>query len=148
MGRFGQKCGAGWYDYKAGERTAYPSPAVHALIEKHRLASGLQPRKIAENEIVERLVYALVNEAARILEEGLALRASDIDLVCIAGLGFPPWRGGALCYADTVGLYRVVQSIRRFAARPHADPECRQPAALLVRLAAEGGILGREGCRS
>jgi 3-hydroxyacyl-CoA dehydrogenase len=111
---------------------------VNEVIERHREVLGIKTRKLPDDEIVERLVYALVNEAALILEEGIAMRASDIDVVYLTGYGFPPWRGGPMCYADTVGLYNVVKSMKRFAANPHADPRFWQPAPLLARLAAEG----------
>ncbi|MFN3296905.1 3-hydroxyacyl-CoA dehydrogenase NAD-binding domain-containing protein, partial [Caldimonas sp.] len=138
MGRFGQKTGAGWYDYKPGKREAIPSPVVLEMIEKHRAELGITPRKISDEEIVERLVFALVNEGARILEEGIALRASDIDMVYLTGYGFPLFRGGPMRYADSVGLFNVVQSMKRFAKNPHDDAQFWQPAPLLARLAAEG----------
>jgi len=138
MGRYGQKTGAGWYDYRPGKRDAIASPVVSAMIEKHRAALGITPRKISDDEIVQRLVYALVNEGARIVEEGIALRASDIDMVYLTGYGFPLYRGGPMCYADTVGLYNVVQAMKRFARNPHDDAGFWQPAPLLAKLAAEG----------
>ena len=138
MGRFGQKTGAGWYDYQPGKRDAIPSRTVLEMIDMHRSALGITPRKIADEEIVHRLVYALVNEGARILEEGIALRASDIDMVYLTGYGFPLWRGGPMCYADTVGLYNVVQAMKRFARNPHDDAKFWQPAPLLQRLADQG----------
>ncbi len=138
MGRFGQKTGAGWYDYQAGKRDAIPSAVVVDMIEKHRQACGITPRKIADEEIVQRLVYALVNEAAHILEEGIAGKASDIDMVYLTGYGFPIWRGGPMLYADTVGLFNVVQSMKRFAQNPHDDAAFWQPAPLLARLVADG----------
>jgi len=138
IGRFGQKTGKGWYQYLPGKRDAIADPFVHELIVKHREELGCTPRKIGSDEIVHRLVFALVNEAARILEEGIALRASDIDMVYVTGYGFPPFRGGPMCYADGVGLYNVVQTMRRFAANPHAAPEFWTPAPLLARLASEG----------
>ena len=138
MGRFGQKTGAGWYDYQAGKRDAIPSTLVEEMIAKHRADLGITPRKISDEEIVHRLVFALVNEAAKILEEGIALRASDIDMVYLTGYGFPLFRGGPMCYADTVGLYNVVQAMKRFAKNPHDDASFWQPAPLLARLAAEG----------
>jgi len=138
MGRFGQKTGAGWYDYQAGKRDAIPSKVVTDMIEQHRKELGVTPRKIGDDEIVQRLVYALVNEGAKIVEEGIALRASDIDMVYLTGYGFPLWRGGPMCYADTVGLYNVVQAMKRFAANPLDDAQFWQPAPLLARLAAEG----------
>jgi 3-hydroxyacyl-CoA dehydrogenase len=136
-GRFGQKTGAGWYDYLPGERTARPSPAVAALVEAHRRDIGLAPRAIDENEIADRMIYALVNSAAQILDEGIAERSSDIDIVYLTGYGFPRWRGGPLFHADQVGLAKVVARMREFAANPHADPAFWQPAPLLARLAAD-----------
>ena len=138
MGRYGQKTGAGWYDYHPGKRDAIPSPVVEEMVEKHRAELGIQPRKISEDEIVHRLVYSLVNEAAHLLEEGIASKASDIDMVYLTGYGFPLWRGGPMCYADTQGLFNVVQSMKRFAQNPRDDANFWQPAPLLARLAAEG----------
>ncbi len=138
MGRYGQKTGAGWYDYAPGKRDAIPSEVVVAMIEEHRKTLGITPRKVGDEEIVQRLVYSLVNEAARILEEGIASKASDIDMVYLTGYGFPLWRGGPMCYADQQGLFNVVQSMKRFAANPHDDAEFWQPAPLLARLVAEG----------
>ena len=136
-GRFGQKTGAGWYRYEAGNRTPLPDSVTEQLIADYRAAHGITPRKISDEEIVERCIFALVNEGARILEEGIAARASDIDLVYLNGYGFPLHRGGPMLYADTVGLPQVVRSLRRFAAEPGADGSW-QPAPLLVRLAEEG----------
>ncbi len=138
MGRYGQKTQAGWYDYVAGKRDAIPSPVVVEMIEKHRASLGIKPRKISDDEIVQRLVYALVNEGAKILEEGIASKASDIDMIYLTGYGFPLHRGGPMCYADTVGLFNVVQAMKRFAANPLDDASFWQPAPLLARLAAEG----------
>jgi 3-hydroxyacyl-CoA dehydrogenase len=138
MGRFGQKTDAGWYDYKPGKRDAIPSKVVTDLIEKHRADLGITPRPIGDDEIVGRLIYALVNEGARILEEGIALRASDIDMVYLTGYGFPLFRGGPMNYADTVGLYNVVQSMKRFAQNPRDDTAFWQPAPLLAKLAGDG----------
>jgi 3-hydroxyacyl-CoA dehydrogenase len=142
MGRFGQKTGAGWYDYQPGRRDAIPSPVVEEMIVNHRAELGIDPRKVSEEEIVHRLVYALVNEGARILEEGIALRASDIDMVYLTGYGFPLWRGGPMCYADTVGLWNVVHAMKRFARNPDDDDAFWQPAPLLAKLAAEGRSFG------
>jgi 3-hydroxyacyl-CoA dehydrogenase len=136
VGRYGQKVGKGWYDYKAGDRSAYPSPEVDALIVQNSKDLGLERRKISDEEIVERLVYALVNEGALILEEGIAAKASDIDIVYLAGYGFPIWRGGPMLYADTVGLYNVLGSMRRYARGYQGD--AWQPAPLLVQLAESG----------
>jgi len=136
QGRFGQKTGAGWYDYQAGDRKAYPSPLVNDMIVKHSQDIGLERRAIPDAEIVERLVYALVNEGAKILEEGIALRASDIDMVYLTGYGFPLHRGGPMLYADSVGLVNVLDTIRGYARGRHG--EAWKPAPLLERLAAEG----------
>jgi 3-hydroxyacyl-CoA dehydrogenase len=138
MGRYGQKTGAGWYDYQAGKRDAIPSPLVEQMITDYRKEQGITPRKISDEEIVQRLVFALVNEGAKILDEGIANKASDIDMVYLTGYGFPLHRGGPLNYADQVGLYNVVQAMKRFAANPHDDASFWQPAPLLAKLAAEG----------
>jgi 3-hydroxyacyl-CoA dehydrogenase len=137
-GRFGQKTGAGWYDYIAGKRDAVPNPEVVQMIEAHRASLGITPRKISDEEIVQRLVYSLVNEAAHILEEGIASKASDIDMVYLMGYGFPIYRGGPMNYADQVGLFNVVQAMNRFAKNPMDDAKFWQPAPLLARLVAEG----------
>ena len=137
-GRFGQKTGAGWYDYAPGKRDAIPNDEVVTMIENHRQALGITPRKIPDDEIVQRLVYSLVNEAAHILEEGIASKASDIDMVYLMGYGFPIYRGGPMLYADQVGLFNVVQAMHRFAQNPLDDANFWKPAPLLARLAAEG----------
>jgi 3-hydroxyacyl-CoA dehydrogenase len=136
QGRFGQKTGAGWYDYAAGERTPMASPLVEDMITGHAAGLTIERRVISDEEIVERLVYALVNEGARILEEGIALRASDIDMVYLSGYGFPLHRGGPMFYADSVGLPAVLAAIDKFARGYQGD--AWTPAPLLVRLAAEG----------
>jgi len=138
LGRFGQKTSAGWYDYVPGKRDAIPSKIVTDMLEKHRAALGITPRKISDDEIVHRLVYALVNEGAKIVDEGIAQRASDIDMVYLTGYGFPMHRGGPMNYADTVGLFNVAQAMKRFAANPHDDASFWMPAPLLAKLAAEG----------
>ena len=139
LGRFGQKTGGGWYDYRPGDRTAHPSPVVDQLIDEARAEQKISVRRIDAAEIVDRLVYSLVNEAAHIIEEGIAQRASDVDLVYLTGYGFPVWRGGPMRYADSVGLYDVVRRIRHFATLPGGDAQFWTPAPLLARLAAEGG---------
>jgi 3-hydroxyacyl-CoA dehydrogenase len=138
LGRFGQKTGAGWYDYPAGQREPVVSAVVLEMLDKHRAALGVKTRKISNEEIVQRLVYSLVNEAAHLLEEGIAARASDIDMVYITGYGFPLWRGGPMLYADSVGLFNVVGAMKRFALNPLDDAAFWQPAPLLARLVAEG----------
>ncbi|HEX7932560.1 MAG TPA: 3-hydroxyacyl-CoA dehydrogenase NAD-binding domain-containing protein [Paraburkholderia sp.] len=135
-GRFGQKTGGGWYDYKAGDRTAYPSKRVDEMIVAYSKDTGIARRKIGDEEIVERLVFALVNEGAKILEEGIASKASDIDMVYLTGYGFPLYRGGPMLYADTVGLYNVERAIRRYAAQPNGH--AWQLAPGIAELAAQG----------
>ena len=138
QGRFGQKTGAGWYRYAPGRRDALPDPAVDAIVDAYRKEVGSTPRKIAADEIVDRCILALVNEGARIVEEGIAQRASDIDVVYLAGYGFPPWRGGPMLYADMSGLYNVTRRMQQFATMPGADSAFWTPAPLLARLTAEG----------
>ncbi|QSE92460.1 enoyl-CoA hydratase/isomerase family protein [Rhodococcus pseudokoreensis] len=131
MGRFGQKAGAGWYDYEPGRRNAIPSPVVAEVLEAYHREKGTRRQEFSPEEIVQRLVFALVDEGARILDEGIALRASDIDVVYLAGYGFPRHRGGPMFYADTVGLATVEDALRTFDAGI-------EPAPLLTRLAKEG----------
>jgi 3-hydroxyacyl-CoA dehydrogenase len=137
-GRFGQKTGAGWYDYAPGKRDPIANAEVVQMIAAHRQSLGITPRKISDEEIVQRLVFSLVNEAAHILEEGIANKASDIDIAYIFGYGFPVYRGGPLNYADEMGLFNVVQAMQRFAQNPLDDAQFWQPAPLLARLAAQG----------
>jgi 3-hydroxyacyl-CoA dehydrogenase len=136
LGRYGQKTGKGWYKYNLPDRKPIPDPEVDAIIEKYRKDNNIKTRQISDEEIVERLIYALVNEAAYILEEGIALRASDIDMVYLTGYGFPPYRGGPMFYADTVGLKNVLNSILKFQAGYQGS--VWKPAPLLVKLANEG----------
>jgi len=136
-GRFGQKTGSGWYRYEAGKRDPIPDAVTEQMIHDFRAEQGITPRKIDDAEVVERCIYALVNEGARILEEGIAARASDLDIVYLNGYGFPLHRGGPMLYADIVGLPNVVRALRRFAAEPGADASW-QPAPLLVKLAEDG----------
>ncbi|MGE5337483.1 MAG: 3-hydroxyacyl-CoA dehydrogenase NAD-binding domain-containing protein [Gemmatimonadota bacterium] len=138
LGRLGQKTGKGWYRYEPGNRTPIPDPEIDALIDAYRKEIGIRPRAISDEEIVQRCVYALVNEGARILEEGISLRASDIDVVYLAGYGFPLATGGPMFYAQTVGLERVIKTMERFAANGHADPAFWNPAPRLRRAAVEG----------
>jgi 3-hydroxyacyl-CoA dehydrogenase len=135
-GRFGQKTGKGWYLYEPGSRKPIPDPEVEKIIADYRKETGVKTRPISDDEIVERLIYALVNEGAYILEEGIALRASDIDMVYLTGYGFPPYRGGPMFYADTVGLPKVLAAIEKF--QHGYMGEVWKPAPLLVRLAKEG----------
>ena len=138
MGRFGQKVGKGWYDYQAGKRDAIPNAEVEAMIAKHRETLGITPRKISDDEIVHRLVFSLVNEAAHILEEGIANKASDIDIVYIYGYGFPVYRGGPMNYANQVGLFNVAQMMKKFQQNPLDDAKFWEPAPLIKKLVAEG----------
>ena len=136
MGRFGQKTGAGYYRYEAGDRTPHPDPAIERLILDYTKEKGIRRRAIAREEIVERLLYALVNEGARILDEGIAQRASDIDTIYVYGYGFPAYLGGPMFYADSVGLKQVYDRVCAFSSQ---DPASWQPAPLLQQLAEEGG---------
>ncbi len=132
--RLGQKTGAGWYRYDEG-RKAVPDPAVETLIRETAREAGIPQRAISADEIIERSIYSMINEGARILEEGYALRASDIDTVYLTGYGFPAYRGGPMWYADTVGVKKVYERVKEF----HREfGELWQPAPLLERLAAEG----------
>ena len=135
-GRFGQKTGAGWYDYESGKREPRVSSVVTEMIVGHCASIGCARRPFGEEEIVERLVYALVNEGAKILAERIASKASDIDVVYLNGYGFPASRGGPMYYADTVGLDRVEQAIRRYASQVNGD--AWEIAPLLVELARAG----------
>ncbi|HET7527056.1 MAG TPA: 3-hydroxyacyl-CoA dehydrogenase NAD-binding domain-containing protein [Burkholderiaceae bacterium] len=137
QGRFGQKTGAGWYRYEAGAREPIPDPLVADIVEQFRKERGISARKISDDEVVERCVFALVNEGARILDEKIAARASDIDVVYLNGYGFPQHRGGPMLHADIVGLPNVARALKRFAAEPGAEPWW-QPAPLLAKLAEDG----------
>jgi 3-hydroxyacyl-CoA dehydrogenase len=141
LGRFGQKTGAGWYKYDE-QRRAMADPVVDDLIRKWVTAAGILQREISPAEIVDRCLYALVNEGARILEEGFALRASDMDIIYLNGYGFPAYRGGPMWYADTVGLKKVHARISEFH-RQHG--EIWQPAPLLTRLAEQGKTFAQFG---
>ena len=135
MGRLGQKTGKGWYRYEDG-RTPLPDPEVVALIKTTAAEAGIPQRSFRDEEIVERSIYALINEGARVLDEGFARRASDIDVIYVNGYGFPSWRGGPMFHADRVGLGRVLDRVSAF----HREFGARwTPAPLLQRLAATGG---------
>jgi 3-hydroxyacyl-CoA dehydrogenase len=137
-GRFGQKTGAGWYRYEPGSRNPSPDPKVTAIIEQYRRQKGITPREVSAQEIVERCIDALINEGARILEDGIAQRSSDIDLVYLNGYGFPAYRGGPMFYADQTGLNDIARALKRIAAEPGSDPAAWEPAPLLTRLAQQG----------
>ncbi len=135
MGRFGQKTGAGWYLYDSQRRPQH-DPEVDRVVAECRAKAGIAPRSIDAEEIVDRTIYALVNEGARILEEGIALRASDIDIIYITGYGFPAYRGGPMWYADAAGLKNVYDRLRQFE---NAHGKFWTPAPLLKHLAENGG---------
>jgi 3-hydroxyacyl-CoA dehydrogenase len=135
-GRFGQKTGSGWYRYEKGDRTPIPDPEIDRLITEEARRIGIARRAVGEEEIVKRCVYALVNEGAKILDEGIAQRAGDIDIIYVYGYGFPAWRGGPMFHADLVGLANVLADIRQFAT---LDAGSWAAAPLLERLAAGGG---------
>jgi 3-hydroxyacyl-CoA dehydrogenase len=137
-GRFGQKTGAGWYRYEPGSRHPIPDPKVTAIIEQYRRQRGITPRAVSSGEIVERCIYALINEGARILEDRIAQRSSDIDLVYLNGYGFPASRGGPMFFADQTGLHDIARALERIAAQPGSDTAAWTPAALLTRLAQQG----------
>jgi 3-hydroxyacyl-CoA dehydrogenase len=139
QGRYGQKTGKGWYLYQPGNRKAIPDPEVDTMLEAYRKELGITPRKISDAEIVQRCIYALVNEGARILEEGIAARASDIDMIYLTGYGFPLFRGGPMLYADEVGLYNVARSMKEFAAS--SGDAFWEPAPLIAQRVAEGKSL-------
>jgi 3-hydroxyacyl-CoA dehydrogenase len=146
LGRFGQKTGAGWYDYKPGDRAPMPSDLVNKIVLEESARLGRPRRKIGDEEIVQRALYSLINEGARILEEGIALRASDIDVVYLTGYAFPDFRGGPLFYADTVGLPNILRTMREFARG--YQPDAWEPAPLLKQLAAEGKTFAGWGKQS
>jgi 3-hydroxyacyl-CoA dehydrogenase len=133
MGRFGQKTGAGWYKYDE-QRRASGDPALPTLLRQWVTEAGIPQRTVSAEEIVDRCVYALVNEGARILEEGYALRAVDIDIIYIYGYGFPAYRGGPMWYADTVGLEKVYARVCQFHQQ---FGSLWEPAPLLKQLAAQ-----------
>ena len=138
-GRRGQKTGAGFYDYDEA-RNAKPSAHVEQIIRDFAASKGVQQRAISDAEILERCTYPMINEGAKILAEGKAQRASDIDIVWIAGYGWPVYRGGPMFYADTVGLKAVLEKLREFEAKFGED---FKPAPLLEKLAAEGGAFSK-----
>ena len=134
MGRLGQKTGAGWYRYDENRKSS-PDAEVEALIRQTAQEAGIPQRNITADEILERCLYVMINEGARILQEGYALRAADIDTIYLTGYGFPGYRGGPMWYADTVGLKKVLDRIVAFQ-RSHG--ELWEPAPLLRELAESG----------
>jgi 3-hydroxyacyl-CoA dehydrogenase len=135
-GRLGQKTGRGYYRYEEGSRTPLPDPELETLVAALSARLGVARRSFTEAEMIERMLFPLINEGARILEEGIARRASDIDTVWINGYGFPRWRGGPMFHAGEVGLAHVAAQLDLFAAES-GDPSLR-PAPLLAELAATG----------
>ena len=136
MGRLGQKTGAGWYRYEKGDRTPHPDPEVKRIIQEVAKEMGIEQRTFTEQEILRRLLFASVNEACKILEEGKALRSSDVDVMWLHGFGFPRYRGGLMFWADQIGPREVHRQIEEWHKRYGARWE---PAQLLQRLAASGG---------
>jgi 3-hydroxyacyl-CoA dehydrogenase len=134
MGRFGQKTGKGWYLYN-DDRKPIADPEVLALIERVAAANGIRRRSVSDQEILERTIYALINEGARLLDEGIAARAADIDVIYLTGYGFPSYRGGPMFYADAVGLPTVLDRVSTFN-REHGARW--KPAPLLERLVRDG----------
>jgi 3-hydroxyacyl-CoA dehydrogenase len=139
MGRYGQKTSKGWFRYEAGSRTPIPDPEVTDLIVRTSEELGIERREVSDEEILQRCLYPLINEGAKILEEGISERASDLDLVWLYGYGFPRYRGGPMFYADSLGLDHVFTMMQRFH-EVHKD--WLEPAPLLERLASEGGTFG------
>jgi 3-hydroxyacyl-CoA dehydrogenase len=135
MGRLGQKSSHGFYDYDA-DRTASPSPVAEKVVRDFAAKTGVPQRDISDQEILERLVYPMINEGAKILEENIAQRASDIDVVWVNGYGWPVYRGGPMFYADAIGAMTVAERLSAYQASGGDD---YKPAALLARLAAERG---------
>jgi len=136
LGRYGQKTGKGFYLYEAGSRTPKPDPEVEKVIVEASARHGVTRRPIDKQEIVERLLFPAINEGARILEESMAARPGDIDVIWVFGYGFPAWRGGIMHHADTVGLAHVRDRLTEFAKR--TGDARHEPAPLLAKLAAEG----------
>ncbi|MEO5862742.1 MAG: 3-hydroxyacyl-CoA dehydrogenase family protein, partial [Burkholderiales bacterium] len=138
---YGQKTGSGFYIYEAGNRKPVPDPVIEKLIVDYSKEHDIARRKISDEEIIERCIYALVNVGAQILDEGIALRASDIDMVYLTGYGFPMYRGGPMFYADTVGLKKVVETMERF--EKGRNGHFWKVAPLLKKLADEGKNFNR-----
>jgi 3-hydroxyacyl-CoA dehydrogenase len=136
MGRFGQKTGAGWYRYEPGSRTRIPDPLIDRLAEEAAARRGIARRSIANDEIIARITTAVANEGARVLEEGHATRAGDIDVIYCSGFGFPRYRGGPMFYAETLGLKNVLAGMEKY--RMMFGPMHWEPAPLLAELARSG----------
>ena len=139
MGRYGQKTRAGWYRYEEGSRAPVPDPEIEKLIVSVSEELGIERRVIGDEEILERCMYPLINEGAKILEEGIALRPLDIDIIWIYGYGFPRYRGGPMFYADLVGVGKIYDAMSRLYDE---HGEWLKPAPLLEKLAKEGKGFG------
>jgi len=139
MGHFGQKTGMGFYKYEDGSRVPIPNPEVEKIIVEIAEKNGVVRRAISDQEILERCLFAMINEGAKILDEKIALRASDIDTVWVNGYGFPAHRGGPMFYADTIGLAKILATVKAFR---ETHGKAWEPAPLLVRLSAESKTLG------
>jgi 3-hydroxyacyl-CoA dehydrogenase len=135
MGRYGQKTGAGWYKYEAGSRNRIPDPLVEEIAAEEAAKRGITRRAITDEEIIARIMTALANEGAQVLDEGFAIRASDIDVIYCHGFGYPRHRGGPMFYADTIGLPTVLSRVRQYREQMG---DHWKPAPLLERLVAEG----------
>ena len=136
LGRYGQKTGAGWYQYAKGSRTPVIDPMIEDMIKENAKAKNITRRSFLDDEILQRILFAMINEGAKILEEGIALRSLDIDMVYVNGYGFPAYRGGPMFYADQIGAKAVLDGINTFAK---TDPYCWKPTALLEKLARTSG---------
>jgi 3-hydroxyacyl-CoA dehydrogenase len=139
MGRYGQKTSAGWFKYEKGSRAPVPDPVVTDLIIQTSKERGIERREISDEEILQRCMFPLINEGARILEEGIVERASDLDLIWLYGYGFPRYRGGPMFWADLLGVDHVYAVLKEFYEVHH---DWLEPAPLLERLAKEGGTFG------
>jgi 3-hydroxyacyl-CoA dehydrogenase len=135
QGWFGQKTGKGWYVYQEGDRRGTPNPEIPAIIDAVRAAKGITPREFSEEEIIRRYLAAMINEGAKVLEEGIALKPSDIDVTFLMGYGFPRYRGGPMKYADMYGLENVLADLREFARE---DAKFWKPAQLIVDMVENG----------
>ena len=140
MGRYGQKTGKGYYLYEEGSRVPRPDPEIEALIVAASKRLGIERRSISKDEIVERMIYPMINEGARILEEGIAMRPGDIDVTWVYGYGWPAYRGGPMYYADQVGLKHIADRLSLYASQ--TGDKTLEPAPLLTRLASEGKGFG------
>ena len=135
MGRFGQKSGAGYYQYEPASREPVPDPEIEKLIKDFAQEKNISRRQISDREIIERCTYPVINEGAKILDEGIAARASDLDVIWVNGYGWPVYRGGPMFYADTIGLDNVLQTVKTYQTR---FGDTWKPAALLENLVNQG----------